>query len=75
MKMISKLSSALLLLCLSTHMTGAQDYHEYMNAVERQNAAYLAEKYQIDIAQALTAAASVPSSSSLIFATCFMSPI
>ena len=59
MKMISKLSSALLLLCLCSHMTEAQDYHEYMNAVERQNAAYLAEKYQIDIAQALTAAASV----------------
>jgi len=44
---------------MGVQLAGAQDYHEYMDAVERQNAAYLAERFQIDIAQANTAAASV----------------
>lgn len=59
MKTISKLTYVLATLCMSMHMAGAQDYREYMDAVERRNAAYLAEKYQIDIAQANTAAAAV----------------
>ena len=59
MKTTSKLSYALTLLFMGVQLAGAQDYHEYMDAVERQNAAYLAERFQIDIAQANTAAASV----------------
>ena len=47
------------MLFMGVQLAGAQDYHEYMDAVERQNAAYLAERFQIDIAQANTAAASV----------------
>lgn len=37
----------------------AQDFNEYMKAVEQRNAAYLAERYQVDIAQAMTEAARV----------------
>lgn len=37
----------------------AQDFSEYMKAVEQHNAAYLAERYQVDIAQAMREAAHV----------------
>lgn len=59
MKKISKKLLILLLLCFSIQIISAQDYSEYMNAVEQKNAAYLAERYQIGIAEALTAAAGV----------------
>ena len=48
--------ACVLLLCLPVQ---AQDFPEYMQAVEQHNAAYLAERYQIDIAEAQTRAASV----------------
>ena len=59
MKKISNKLLILLLLCFSIQISSAQDYSEYMNAVEQKNAAYLAERYQIGIAEALTAAAGV----------------
>ena len=59
MKKISKLSFILLLLGSSAQPITAQEYSEYMNAVERQNASYLAERYNVSIAEAQTAAARV----------------
>ena len=37
----------------------AQDFTEYIQAVEQHNAAYLAERYQVDIAEAQTEAAKI----------------
>ena len=59
MKKISKLLSALLFLGFITQTIKAQEYSDYMNAVERQNAAFLAERYNVSIAEAQTAAARV----------------
>ena len=59
MKKIFKLAFALTILLISTQTIRAQEFPEYMNAVEQKNAAYLAERYQIGIAEALKAAAGV----------------
>ncbi|MBQ6746060.1 MAG: TolC family protein [Bacteroidaceae bacterium] len=59
MKKISKLSYLLLLLGFSAQSICAQEYADYMNAVEKQNATYLAERYNVSIAEAQTAAARV----------------
>lgn len=59
MKKISKLSFVLLLLGFIAQTTHAQEYSDYMNAVERQNAAFLAERYNVSIAEAQTSAARV----------------
>ena len=59
MKKIFKLAFALPILLISTQTIRAQEFPEYMNAVEQKNAAYLAERYQIGIAEALKAAAGV----------------
>lgn len=47
---------AVLLLCVPL---AAQDFNDYLKAVEQHNAAYTAERYSVDIAEALTAAARV----------------
>ena len=59
MKKISKLSFVLLILSCCAQTIVAQEYSDYMNAVERQNATYLAERYNVSIAEAQTAAARV----------------
>jgi len=59
MKTISKLPFILLFWGFCVHNISAQGYSEYMNAVERHNAAYLAERYNMGIAEALTAASRV----------------
>ena len=59
MKKISKLTFVLLLSVLCVQTITAQEYSDYMNAVERQNATYLAERYNVSIAEAQTAAARV----------------
>lgn len=56
MKKISSLLPAFLLLCATL---SAQDYDDYMKAVEQHNAAYTAERYSVDIAEAMTSAARV----------------
>ena len=56
MKKISSLYLALL--SLGTSLS-AQEFNDYMKAVEQHNAAYTAERYSIDIAEAQTTAAHV----------------
>lgn len=59
MKKISSLLPALLCLMCSGAVLNAQDYTAYMKAVEQRNAAYLAERYNVDVAEAMTTAARV----------------
>ena len=59
MKKISSLLPALLCLMCSGAVLHAQDYTAYMKAVEQRNAAYLAERYNVDVAEAMTTAARV----------------
>ena len=59
MKNIFKLLGALACLLAGAASLPAQDFTDYMKAVEQRNAAWLAERYQVDIAQALTEAARV----------------
>ena len=59
MKKIFKLTFLLPSLLFGVQTIRAQEFSEYMKAVEQKNAAYLAERYQIGIAEALTAAAGV----------------
>ncbi len=54
-----KISSVLLALSLMSAALYAQDFNDYLRAVEQHNAAYMAERYSVDIAQALTEAARV----------------
>ena len=56
MKKITSLTFAFLLLGASL---AAQDFNDYLKAVEQHNAAYTAERYSVDIAEAMTAAARV----------------
>ena len=56
MKKMISLSFALLLLGATLF---AQDFNDYLEAVEQHNAAFLAERYNVDIAEANTAAARV----------------
>lgn len=56
MKKISSLYLALL--SLGTSLS-AQEFNDYMKAVEQHNAAYTAERYSVDIAEAQTTAAHV----------------
>ena len=56
MKKIISLSLAFLLLGATL---SAQDFNDYMKAVEQHNAAYTAERYSVGIAEAMTAAARV----------------
>ena len=56
MKKMISLSFALLLLGATLF---AQDFNDYLKAVEQHNAAFLAERYNVDIAEANTAAARV----------------
>ena len=49
----------ILIVLISCVPLGAQDFSEYIRAVEQHNAAYLAERYQVDIAEAQTRAAHV----------------
>ena len=55
---MKKIVSLFIILLLSPSLS-AQDFSEYMRAVEQHNAAYLAERYNVDIAEANTAAARV----------------
>jgi len=55
---MKKLISLYALLLLSSWLY-AQDFNDYMKAVEQYNAAYTAERYSVDIAEALTAASRV----------------
>ena len=59
MKTISKLLAAACALLLGLPLVRAQGFPAYMHAVEQHNAAYLAERYQVDIAEAQTRAAHV----------------
>lgn len=59
MKKISSLLPALLCLMCFGAVLNAQDYTAYMKAVEQRNAAYLAERYNVDVAEAMTTAARV----------------
>lgn len=59
MKKIFKLPFSLLFLGFIAQTINAQEYSDYMNAVEKQNAAFLAERYNVSIAEAQTAAARV----------------
>ena len=59
MKKISSLLPALLCLMCSGAVLNAQDYTAYMKAVEQRNAAYLAERYNVDVAEAMTTAARI----------------
>ena len=56
MKKIISLSLVFLLLGATLY---AQDFNEYMKAVEQHNAAYTAERYSVGIAEAMTSAARV----------------
>lgn len=59
MKKISSLLAALGCLLIGAPALSGQDYAGYMKAVEQHNAALLAERYNVDIAEANTAAARV----------------
>ena len=56
---MKKISSLIVVLCALYPVLRAQSYSEYMESVERHNAAWLAEQYNLDIAQAQTEAAKV----------------
>ena len=58
-KISSLLLAALICLPCSLSLLHAQGYAEYMKAVEAHNAAYLAESYNVGIAEAMTAASRV----------------
>ena len=56
---MKKISSLIVLLSMLGPCLRAQSYSEYMESVQQHNAAWLAEKYNLDIAQAQTEAARV----------------
>ena len=55
---MKKIFSLYLVLLLGAPLS-AQDFNDYLKAVEQHNAAYTAERYSVDIAEAMTAAARV----------------
>lgn len=55
---MKKIFSLCLVLLLGATLS-AQSFNDYLKAVEQHNAAYTAERYSVDIAEALTAAARV----------------
>ncbi|MBQ3742878.1 MAG: TolC family protein [Bacteroidales bacterium] len=55
---MKKIFSLCLVLLLSVTLS-AQNFNDYLKAVEQHNAAYTAERYSVDIAEALTTAARV----------------
>lgn len=55
---MKKIFSLCLVLLLGVTLS-AQNFNDYLKAVEQHNAAYTAERYSVDIAEALTAAARV----------------
>lgn len=59
MKKISKLPFVLLFLGFIAQTVNAQEYSDYMNAVESKNATFLVERYNVSIAEAQTSAARV----------------
>lgn len=56
---MKKSFSLFIVICLLNATLSAQDYNSYLEAVEQHNAAFIAEQYSVDIAEALTSAARV----------------